>query len=103
MTNWSLTILLLHLWSLFLITVYFYDFQNTGLFKKIFEKKETNDEIIVQQQQALNVTNNETNNNGVVECVILKTERNLPIFVSFIEFSVIIDLFFNFKIYRLSA
>jgi hypothetical protein len=78
MTNWSLTILLLHLWSLFLITFYFYDFKKTALFKKIFEKKalENND---VQQQQALNETSNQTADN-CTEIIILK-DVNPPTFV----------------------
>lgn len=93
MTNWSLTILLLHLWSLLIIAICFFDFKQNVILKKLFEKKSLSNgnEIIVQhhlhQQQQQEVPLNPLNeiparnNEDNVEIMIIKSNKNPSIIV----------------------
>jgi hypothetical protein len=88
MTNWSLTILLLHLWSHTLITIYFFDYKNHAILKKIFDKKNSTEIEAQQQQQAL------ANEENIVEIIIKPLKPS--IFIKFL-------ISFSWLFYNLTA
>ena len=75
MTNWSLTILLLHLWSLTLITFYFFNYKESEILKKIFNKIDLKDIEAVNHHQQQFIEETHNLNNDVSVQVIIKAKK----------------------------